>query len=202
MSRRTITLLFSMALVGISSQASASEDEVLERFLAVSRETREHRADMLARFSQETPVIIEDKSKGLRIYWRWAPPHRERLRKLTLSFESDGRLSGESISVRDESDWGLLWYSALLSRPTGEVGVLRVKADVESRRFRTPFESVRELRVFEGSLPIVLPPVATPLRMVIELDSDSPFAERRQSSRALRLSLIPGDDSPQSAGAR
>ncbi|MEO5666870.1 MAG: hypothetical protein ABIR96_02300 [Bdellovibrionota bacterium] len=189
MTKFSSPLLLLGMLTGMSAQAR--EAEVFERFLKVSRELREHRSEMLTRFAQEEPLAEEDRSKGLRLYLRWAPTNNEQLRNLTLSFESEGNISRESVPIREEGDWGLVWYSALLSKPVGEIGVLRVKADVESRHFRTPFQSIREVEVFEGSLPIVLSADDTsPLRIVVQLDSDSPYSERRQTTRALKLSLI------------
>jgi len=183
--------LWAAPLIFASFALEAREAEVLARFLESSRELRVHRSEMLSRFSQEQALAKEERSKGLRLYFRWAPPNREQLRNLSLTFESEGKLARESIPIREEHSWGLLWYSALLPQPKADIGVLRIKADVESRHFRTPFQSLREVSVYEGTLPLVLNAVNGPLRIIVALDSESPFAARNQSGRSLRLSLLP-----------
>jgi hypothetical protein len=186
----------------VSGGALAHDNEVVERFMNLSRELRVHRAEMIPRFSDEAPLPREDRSKGLRLYLRWAPSGEARLRNIEASFEAGGTLSRESLPVREERDWGLVWYSALLAKPSSVTGILRVKADVESRRYRTPLQAERTISVFEGSLPIVLSSGAAPLRVIVELDSESPFSEKRHAQRALRLSLLPQDASESSGRAR
>jgi hypothetical protein len=184
--------VFVLVLAGFSLLASARENEVVERFFDITRNLHEHRAEMITRFSGEKPAGIAERSKGMRIYLRWAPSNSEQLRNLAVSFESEEKESRESVPIREEHDWGLLWYSALLAKPTGAIGVLRVKADVESRVFRTPFQSIRQVAVFEGSVPVVLSSVDGTLRVLVELDSDSPFSERKKAERALKLRVLTG----------
>lgn len=195
-------LLLAAPLIFASFLCEARDAEVLARFLETSRELRSHRAEMLSRFAQEQPLVPQERSKGLRLYFRWAPPNREQLRNLSLTFESEDQVSHESIAIREELNWGLKWYSALLPQPKADIGVLRIKADVESKHFRTPFQSIREVTVFEGTLPLVLSSLSGPLRIIVELDSDSPFAERKQSGRALKLSLLPKEVVGKEARAR
>jgi hypothetical protein len=181
-----------LGLASVSSLSGARESEVVERFFDISRNLHEHRSEMITRFAGEKPLLGTERGKGMRLYLRWAPSNHEELRNLAVSFESDGKESRESVPIREEHDWGLLWYSALLEKPTGDIGVLRVKADVESRVYRTPFQSIRQVSVFEGSVPVVLSSMDGTLRVLVELDSDSPFSERQKAERALKLRVLPG----------
>jgi hypothetical protein len=194
MSRALIVLVGAWGLLAAQGASAAGTSAVSERFLILSRELRVHRAEMLSRFSDEHRETPSSDKTGLRVYLRWAPPSQEKLRNINLVLESDGSGFRESIPVREESEWGLYWYSALIPRPRGDVGILRLKVDVEFRRFKTPFRSVREVEVFEGSLPIVMSDrAAPPLRIVVELESSSPFAEQGQGGRALKMSLLDRD---------
>lgn len=167
--------LFSLGLVALlafSPLVRSQASEVSERFLSLSRELRTHRSEMLQRFSGEEGLRPITRGRGVRIYLRWAPPSGERLRNLTLTLESDGQETQQSLPVREERLWDLVWYSALLPRPSGDVGVLRVKADVEAQRYRSPFQSVKDVQVFEGSLPIVMATASGVLGIVVELDAE------------------------------
>jgi hypothetical protein len=188
----TFSRILAIGFAGFASISSARDSEVVERFFDISRNLHEHRAEMMARFSGEKLEGISERSKGMRIYLRWAPPNSEQLRNLAVSFESEGSQSSQSVPIREERDWGLVWYSALLAKPWGDIGVLRVKADVESRVFRTPFQSIRQVAVFEGSVPVVLSGTDGTLRVLVELDSDSPFSESQKAERALKLRVLPG----------
>lgn len=184
--------IFLFLFAASASISSARESEVVERFFDISRNLHEHRAEMISKFAGERPLESPERSKGMRLYLRWAPSNKEQLRNLAVTFESDGNVSKESVPIREEHDWGLVWYSALLAKPSGDIGVLRIKADVESRVFRTPFQSIRQVSVFEGSVPVVLSSTDGIMRVLVELDSDSPFSERQKAERALKLRILTG----------
>jgi len=140
---------------------------------------------------KEASKMIFDVERGSRLFLRWSKRPFQQPRTISVKLVAlDGKEVEGDMRIPSSDRWDLNWYSIWLPFESSDVSILHVSVQVEELNSLNPFSTYKIIRNYEAKLPLGLIDRTHSKKILMALESQTPWSQRSSSGPQLVLRSV------------